>query len=85
MKHIESQLFTWEEWDTIDEGVYDFSYVTLTDCMSRLHCWEVGKEFSHAVVDFQTSSVTFYDTPEDEKGHSFELCLSVGRKLIKRP
>lgn len=85
-KTIESQLFTWEEWDAVDEGVYDFSGVALVLPIfpfgsDNNEAIEVGHKFSHAVVDFQHSSVTFYDEPEDEVGLSFELWLSVGRRV----
>ena len=39
-----------------------------------------GHTFSHATVDYQRSRIMFYDRPDDEVGHCYELTLNVGAK-----
>lgn len=74
---LESSLFDWEDWDIIEDGVYNFAGVMLKVDVGD---YPAGHTFSHAVFDMQKSTVTFYDNPDSEEGHTYELIVSIGKK-----
>lgn len=83
-KTIENQLFSWEGWDEVEIGVFIFTKVILKRLIGRGYdtpCFEIGHHFSHAVFDTQNSTVTFFDNETDEKGHKFELLISIGKEI----
>jgi hypothetical protein len=79
---LEQQLFSWEEWDCVDEGVYVFNGITLREDIGE---WERGHQFSHAIVNYTDSTVCFRTTEDDEVGHTYHLFLSVGPKVLDDP
>lgn len=90
---IEWDLFEWESWDTVDTGVFDYYAVSLKVGVGQrvvayaggvpVHAPEhpVGKTFSHAVLNIAESTITLYDTNDDEVGHKYGICLNIGEKL----
>jgi hypothetical protein len=115
---IESRLFSWQDWDEIETGVFNYTDVVLKIAVGKHPtsttnepCWKcegegtigefkcptecdkgqvvvpapefyAGHTFSHATVDYQQSRITFYDRPDDEVGHCYELTLNVGAKRV---
>ena len=71
---IETQLFDWESWSEIETGVFNFSNIILK---IKLREFRPGKRFSNVVVDYQTSTITFYESIHDPSGHKFPLSLSI--------
>lgn len=79
---LEQQLFSWEEWDSVDEGVYVYTGITLNqDIGNGSLVWEKGHKFSHATVNYRNSTVCFYTVEHDEVGHTYPLVLGVGERL----
>jgi hypothetical protein len=80
---IESQLFSWEAWDGLEDGVMLFEGITTkVELPDKLGFFtQAGKKFSHCRLDMILSTVTFYDSPEDEVGHMYTLTLTIGRCL----
>lgn len=75
---IECQLFEWESWDFAENGIYDFYDVVLK---VDVGAFKAGRKFNHAIFDTVHSLVTFYDTADDERGHSYALYIRVGEAL----
>jgi hypothetical protein len=75
---IEGQLFSWETWDSVDEGVLSFEKPKLKVDVGD---FKSGHIFAHCVVDFQKSKIVFFDTDTDEVGHTFELKLSIVKPI----
>lgn len=84
---VVDSLFSWEEWDEIETGVFNFTCITMKtgiiqypeDDVARFEFIE-GKTFSHAVVNLQKCHITFYDTSDDEVGHKYNISLNIGDK-----
>lgn len=87
---IEQQLFSWDEWDTYDEGVYVFTMPTLKVALLKEQgewgsdSFLPGQVFDHAVVDFQRSYVEFFEGPRDEVGYRYALTLTAVGLPIER-
>jgi len=72
---IESQLFTWGQWDEASSDAQDaiFYRVKLTVPIGE---FEAGHEFSFCNFMLSESLVEFFDNKEDKNGHVFRLKLS---------
>lgn len=75
---LERQIFTWSEYDMLDEDVFLFMGVTLTQPVGE---FPAGTKFEQAVFNVQKSYVRFLTEADDEDGHTFALNCTVGEKL----
>jgi len=68
---MEDQLFTWNDWDIVEECVYQFYDVTLTVPIGK---HEIGTVFEYAVVDYTAATMIL---SRNDKSEHFALQLSV--------
>lgn len=78
---LEQQIFDWESWDPLDQGVVCFINITLnTDILAKAenveYSLKAGFKFDSAVMDIQKSTITFY-TAEGTEGIVFDMILKV--------
>lgn len=70
-KKMEEQLFTWNDWDIVDDIMFQFSDVCLVVPIGE---HKVGTVFDFAVVDFSEGRLTLLKEGKEEV---FSLKLSV--------
>jgi hypothetical protein len=75
---IERQIFDWEEWDNVDEGVLRFYDVQLKVPVGE---FMPGDEFDTAVVDLQNSKLVLYLNEDRTEERVFQLNISVGEEV----
>jgi hypothetical protein len=75
---METQLFTWEDFDPIDEQCYQFTRCKLWVPIGR-HC--AGDKIPLIEMDFEAGTMTLYPTDEGIAGEMFELRLGIGERL----
>jgi len=77
---MEKQIFTWQQWDDIAEGVYQYYIIEL---VRRVGCFGEGECFERAVMDYSSEepSMTLHRNGLEWK---FPLSLTVG-DMVRGP
>jgi hypothetical protein len=74
---VERELFSWDEWDGVDECCYMFYNPVLK---VKMGLFPVGTEFNTAVLDYQNGTLEFSsfntDTRKTEAIAKFKLHLT---------
>ena len=51
---MEQQLFSWEEWDILDEGQYVYYKCTLKECIAE---FKPGRYFDQIMMDYMEGKI----------------------------
>lgn len=71
---MEKQLFNWTDWETVDEGYFNFY-----DVVTRVQIGEItpNSRFECASVDYTTGVLEFYSEDSETVLHRFNLQLVI--------
>jgi len=73
---METELFSWEEWDVLYTMCFKFYNVVLNQ---KIGVFEVGTKFSSAMIDYGDGRLVLYTDDSDENEVTFNLRLNVSK------
>lgn len=71
---METELFSWEEWDMLDTACFTFYNVVL---VRKIGNFEAGTKFSYANMDYTEGKLVLSPNDSGENEFTFKLSLNV--------